>query len=145
MRTAVVGASHVMLFPRGLEKAGLDASLQVDSLVAIGSLDVDLYDTLQAKADGAGTTIEGCFPDPSAMTPSEKRGVLAMATFVGTRLPRRMEMIKARAKLRKMSRPEAAQWLRVKAWGYMVDKGIEITEEEFKQIWEKEERKFLGG
>ena len=53
------------------------------------------------------------------------------------------EMLRARGKLKRMARPEIAFWLRKKAWGYMVEHGIEITEEEFKEIWDKEEKKFL--
>lgn len=91
MRTAVVTASHVMLFPRGLEKAALDPSLKADSLGEIGPFDVTLYPTLQAKADGAATTIEGCLAEPSAMTAGENPGALAAATFMGLHVPRQRE------------------------------------------------------
>ena len=53
------------------------------------------------------------------------------------------EILRARGKLKRMARPDMAFWLRKKAWGYMVEHKIEITEEEFKEIWDKEEKKFL--
>ena len=55
------------------------------------------------------------------------------------------EILRARGKLKRMARPDMAFWLRKKAWGYMVEHGIEITEEEFGEIWDKEERKFVSG
>ena len=53
------------------------------------------------------------------------------------------EILRARRKLKRMAKPEIAFWLRKKAWGYMIEHGIEMTEEEFKEIWDKEEKKFL--